>query len=219
MASWTDFFHLIKDRPYSASLKRFLDEEYANKRVFPPRQDMFKAFELTPADEVKAVIVGQDPYSHPGQAMGLSFSVPKGVAVPPSLENVYRDLEEELGMKMDHQNGDLSNWARHGVLLLNVYLSVIAYTPLSHKRDEYEQFAKDVFDFLDKLDQPIVFFLWGSFAGRFAKYVNNPNHLVIRTGHPSPLSANRGLFFGSNQFVKANQFLASKGVAPIDWRQ
>ena len=216
-ASWNEFFEQIKGKDYAKSLHAFLEEEYEKHTCYPPREMMFRAFELTPASRVKAVIVGQDPYSNPHQAMGLCFSVPKGVEIPPSLVNVYTDLQDELGIKMDFNSGDLTHWAEQGVLLLNVYLSVIAHTPLSHKRKEYDAFAQDVFAFLDKLPQPIVFFLWGSFAGRFAKLVTNHNHLVLRTGHPSPLSANRGLYFGSNQFNKAEAFWRERGVEPVQW--
>lgn len=215
--SWNDFFNRVKEKDYARTLHAFLKEEYSQRICYPPREMMFRAFELTPANKIKAVIVGQDPYSNPHQAMGLCFSVPEGVPLPPSLVNVYTDLQDELGIKMDFNSGDLTNWAKQGVLLLNVYLSVVAHTPLSHKRKEYEEFAEDVFSYLDSLPQPIVFFLWGSFAGRFAKLLHNPNHLVLRTGHPSPLSANRGLYFGSEQFKKAEAFWKENKVEPIRW--
>lgn len=217
IADWNDFFEQVKGREYSTTLKNFLDDEYAHKTVYPPRGLLYNAFRLTSPDEVKAVIIGQDPYHEPGQAMGLCFSVPKGIALPPSLINVYREIETDLGVKLDYSNGDLTEWGKQGVLLLNAYLSVERGKPLSHKREEYDLFFADLLTYLEKLPQPIVYLLWGGFAKRHYKYVYAPNHFVIAANHPSPLSANRGGWFGERVFSRCNEILVKNGVEPIDW--
>lgn len=218
MNPWGDFFKETGQKEYAIKLHKTLDEAYAHNVVYPPRKDMFKAFELTPPSQVKVVILGQDPYHEPGQAMGLSFSVPKGTILPPSLRNIYREIENDIGVKMDYENGDLTPWAKQGVLLLNAFLSVDAHLPLSHRDIGYEEFMADVFSYLDTLPQPIVFLFWGSFAKRFEKYVHAPNHLVLMANHPSPLSANRGGWFGCAHFSKCNDYLIKNGIKPIDWR-
>ncbi len=195
----------------------FLDEEYKTKTIFPPRENMFKAFELCELDNLKVVIIGQDPYHEVNQAMGLSFSVPSTTEIPPSLINIYKEIYLEFGYKMK-RNGDLTYLAKQGVLLYNVYLSVVASHALSHKRVEYEKLAIDLMKFLNNLDQPIVFMLWGNFAKQFAKYITNPNKLVLQSSHPSPLSANRGGWFNTNQFKRCNEYLLEHGVKPIDWK-
>ena len=150
--------------------------------------------------------------------MGLSFSVPKGTPLPPSLHNIYKEIESDVGCKMDFSNGDLTNWASQGVLLLNAYLSVRAHQPLSHRREEYDSFIADCLNYLDKLDQPIVFLLWGGFAKGYAKYVTHPKHFVLTSVHPSPLSANRGGWFGCKHFSKTNEILSRFGVPKILWQ-
>lgn len=195
----------------------FLDEEYKTKTIFPPRENMFKAFELCELDNLKVVIIGQDPYHEVNQAMGLSFSVPSTTEIPPSLINIYKEIYLEFGYKMK-RNGDLTYLAKQGILLYNVYLSVVASHALSHKRVEYEKLAVDLMKFLNNLDQPIVFMLWGNFAKQFAKYITNPNKLVLQSAHPSPLSANRGGWFNTNQFKRCNEYLLEHGVKPIDWK-
>lgn len=217
LKDWNDFFKQIKEKEYSHTLNEFLDEEYKNFTVYPPRRLMFNAFDKTNPATIKAVIIGQDPYHNPGQAMGMSFSVPKGIEPPPSLINIYKEIENDLGIKMDMSNGDLTKWANQGVLLLNAYLSVRENEPLSHCRKEYDYFIADTMRYIDTLDQPIVFFLWGGFAKKFEGFIKNNNRLIIKSVHPSPLSANRGGWFNTKQFSRCNEFLFSKGVAPIDW--
>lgn len=217
IASWKDFFNHVKAEPYSKSLHEFLDYEYSHGTVYPPRDLVFQAFKLTDPKDLKVVIIGQDPYHEPNQAMGLSFSVPKGVALPPSLLNIYKEIENDIGCKMDFTSGDLTCWAKQGVLLLNAYLSVRASSPLSHRREEYENFISDCMDYLDSLSQPIVFLLWGGFAKRYIAKIHNPNHLVLTSVHPSPLSANRGGWFGNHHFSRCNAYLSKRGIAPIKW--
>ena len=217
MSNWDSFFNEVKQKDYYQSLMSFLDEEYKTKTIFPPRENMFKAFELCELDNLKVVIVGQDPYHEVNQAMGLSFSVPSTTEIPPSLINIYKEIYLEFSYKMK-RNGDLTYLAKQGVLLYNVYLSVVASHALSHKRVEYEKLAVDLMKFLNNLDQPIVFMLWGNFAKQFAKYITNPNKLVLQSSHPSPLSANRGGWFYTNQFKRCNEYLLEHGVKPIDWK-
>jgi uracil-DNA glycosylase len=179
---------------------------------------VYQAFKLTKPKDLKVVIIGQDPYHNPGQAMGMSFSVPRGIEPPPSLINIYKEIEDDLGVKMDFGNGDLTPWAMQGVLLLNAYLTVRAGLPLSHKRVEYDQFINDVMVYLDTLDQPIVFMLWGGFAKKFEPLIKNPKHLILKAVHPSPLSANHGGWFGRHLFSQCNRYLTDQGVKTIDWR-
>jgi uracil-DNA glycosylase len=218
IANWKPLFDQVKSEPYSATLHSFLDHDYASKTIYPPRDLVYNAFKLTDPKDLKVVIIGQDPYHEPGQAMGLSFSVPKGTPLPPSLQNIYKELEGDLGIKMDFQNGDLTPWAKQGVLLLNAYLTVRAHSPLSHKREEYDLFIADVMRYLDTLDQPIVFMLWGGFAKKFIPFVKNPKHRVLKAVHPSPLSANRGGWFGEHLFSRCNAILTGQGLKAIDWR-
>ena len=217
MKSWQELFNQIRDKDYCKSLNSFLDEEYKTHVIYPSRENMFNAFKYTPADEIKVVIIGQDPYHEPNQAMGLAFSVPEGEKLPPSLVNIYKELNNDLGLKMKN-SGDLRYLAKQGVLLLNAYLTVRAHEPLSHKCSEYDQFLVDTLKFVDSLEQPIVFMLWGGFAKKYEKYVKNPNHLILKANHPSPLSANRGGWFNEHQFSRCNQYLTSRGVNPIDWQ-
>lgn len=212
-------FKKVREKPYSDLLSSFLDREYGNYVIYPPRELMFNAFKLTSPREVKCVIIGQDPYHNEGEAMGLSFSVPFGIQVPPSLANIFKEIGNDIGAVEEPRNGDLTLWARQGVLLLNAYLSVRAGMPLSHKIPEYDAFMRDVLGYLDTLDQPIVFLLWGGFARKYKDFVTNPNHLVLEAAHPSPLAANRGGWFGNRHFSEANDFLVAKGVAPIDWQR
>ena len=217
MKSWNKFFEIVKSKEYSKTLKEFLDYEYSHYEIYPPRKDMFKAFELTPSENVKVVIIGQDPYHEPNQAMGLSFSVPSTTVVPPSLVNIFKELKNDLNLDMKN-NGDLTYLAKQGVFLINAYLTVRAHQALSHKRIEYDEFMKDLIIYLNSLDQPIVFMLWGNFAKQYEKYLTNPNHLILKSVHPSPLGANHGGWFNLHQFSRCNEFLSSKGVSPIDWQ-
>ena len=203
-------------KEYYRKLYFFIGEEYKNHTVYPPQDEVFTALGLTPPDRVKVVILGQDPYHEPGQAHGLSFSVKKGIKIPPSLVNIYKELHTDLGIEIpDH--GNLSCWSRQGVLLLNTVLTVRAHQAMSHRGKGWEQFTDAIIDVINEIDRPIVFILWGRPAGEKAARLDNPNHLVLTSPHPSPLSASRG-FFGSRPFSKANAFLEKNGVAPIDWR-
>ncbi len=215
--SWEPFFKSIEEKDYYRSLMTFLDDEYSHKTIYPPRELLFNAFELTSVKNIKVVILGQDPYHNPNQAMGLSFSVPNGEALPPSLQNIFKEIENDLKIKMT-KNGDLSYLAKQGVFLVNAYLTVEAHKPLSHKRNEYDLLMKDLFEYLNNLNQPIVFMLWGGFAKKYRRYLNNPNHLILESNHPSPLSANRGGWFNLHQFSTCNAYLDKHNVSPIDWR-
>lgn len=215
---WNLFFESIKNEPFAKSLKAFLDEEYENKVVYPPRDLLFNAFRLTNPLTLKAVIIGQDPYHNPGEAMGLSFSVPRGLDIPPSLRNIYKEIQNDLGIKMNMENGDLTPWAEQGVLLLNAYLSVIGGKPLSHKSPLYEEFDRRLLEYVDTLPKPIVFLLWGNFAKKFEKYIKNPNRLILKASHPSPLALSHGGFFNQHHFSRANDYLYEHNIKPISWQ-
>ena len=217
ITSWNEFFKEIENKDYSIKLRKFLDYEYSNYICYPPRELLFNAFRLTSLNNVKVVIIGQDPYHEPGQAMGLSFSVPKGVKVPPSLINIYKEISAEYKCAIDFNNGDLTYLAKQGVLLLNSILSVRASSPLSHNIPEYSLFFKDILKVLDNQNHPIVFLLWGSPARKLKKFIHNPNHLILECVHPSPLSANRGGWFGNNHFKKVNEFLSKNNLEEINW--
>ncbi len=211
-----EVFNQIKNKEYSLKLKSFLDDEYSHYTVYPPRNLMFNAFNLLSPSELKVVIIGQDPYHEPNQAMGLSFSVPDGVMLPPSLINIYKEIEQEFNIKMKN-NGDLTYLAKQGCLLLNSVLSVRAHQPLSHNIKEYKLFIADILDYIDTLEQPIVFMLWGNNAKQYLKYIHNKNRLILTSVHPSPLSANRGGWFGNNHFKKANEYLSKNNIKEINW--
>ena len=215
--TWEEVFKTIKSKEYAASLSKFLDEEYNNHICYPPRKLIFNAFQLTPLDKVKVVIIGQDPYHEPGQAMGLSFSVPSTVKVPPSLINIYKEIADEFDTSVDMSSGDLTYLAKQGVLLLNSILSVREHMPMSHNIEEYELFFHDVLDVLDKQYRPIVFMLWGNSARKLKKLLHNPSHLILESAHPSPLAANHGGWFKNNHFRLANDYLKKNKVKPIDW--
>ncbi len=215
--TWNEFFKIIQEKDYSVSLHKFLDKQYRDFTCYPPRELLFNAFRLTPLADVKVVIIGQDPYHEPGQAMGLSFSVPKGIVVPPSLINIYKEISQEYQASVDMRNGDLTYLAKQGVLLLNSILSVRAHEPMSHNIEEYDLFFNDVLEVLDRQTHPMVFMLWGSSARKFKKYLHNPSHLILESVHPSPLAANRGGWFGNGHFAKANEYLRKNGVKEIKW--
>lgn len=215
--TWNEFFKSIQSKEYSISLHKFLDREYSSNVCYPPRELLFNAFKLTPLDQVKVVIIGQDPYHEPGQAMGLSFSVPKGIQVPPSLINIYKEISKEYNAPVEMSSGDLTYLAKQGVLLLNAILSVRAHQALSHNVKEYELFFNDVLEVLDKQKQPIVFLLWGSYARKLKKCLHNPSHLILESNHPSPLSANRGGWFNNRHFLLTNEYLRKNGVKEINW--
>ena len=203
-------------KPYYAELFKFVKNEYATRQIFPPADDIFNAFHLTPLHEVKVVILGQDPYHNDGQAHGLCFSVKPDVAIPPSLVNIYQELHDDLGCYIPN-NGYLTKWAKQGVLMLNTVLTVRAHQANSHRGMGWEQFTDAAIRILNEQDRPIVFILWGSPAQKKAQMLNNPKHLILKAPHPSPLSAYRG-FFGSRPFSQTNEFLVKNGLEPIDWQ-
>ena len=203
-------------KPYYRDLYQKVLQEYRTVKVFPPADDIFNAFHLTPLSEVKVVILGQDPYHNDGQAHGLCFSVQPGTDIPPSLVNIYQELQNDLGCYIPN-NGYLVKWAKQGVLLLNTVLTVRAHQANSHRGIGWEQFTDAVIRVLNEQDRPIVFLLWGSPARAKKAMLNNPKHLVLEAPHPSPLSAYRG-FFGCRHFSMTNQFLEAHGITPIDWQ-
>ncbi len=203
-------------KPYYKELYAKVKEEYSKNLVFPPSNEIFSAFELTPLKDVKVVIIGQDPYHNVGQAHGLCFSVKPDVAIPPSLVNIYKELESDMGCYVPN-NGYLVKWAKQGVLLLNTVLTVKAHQANSHRGIGWEEFTNAAISILNKQDRPIVFILWGAPAQTKKKMLNNPKHLILEAPHPSPLSAYRG-FFGSKPFSKTNAFLEQNGLDSIDWQ-
>ncbi len=203
------------DSPYYKNLREFLKKEYAARRIYPNMYDIFNALKSTPYHKVKAVILGQDPYHGEGQAHGLCFSVQPGVTPPPSLVNIFKELSSDIGMKIP-SSGYLQKWAEEGVLLLNTTLTVRAGAPQSHKGYGWETFTDAVIRSLNDADRPIVFLLWGGNARSKKALITNPNHLVLETVHPSPLSAYNG-FFGCRHFSKCNAYLESHGISPIRW--
>lgn len=203
-------------KPYYVKLYQKVLEEYRSTRVFPESDDIFNAFNLTPLSQVKVVILGQDPYHGEGQAHGLCFSVKPGIEVPPSLVNIYKELQDDLGCTIPN-NGFLEKWAKQGVLLLNTVLTVRAHQAFSHRGIGWEEFTDAAIRVLNEQDRPIVFLLWGKPAQMKKSMLNNPNHLILEAPHPSPLSAYRG-FFGCKHFSQANAFLTAHGETPIDWQ-
>ena len=203
------------EKPYFAALADFVRGEYGQGECYPPGRLIFNAFDQTPFDAVRVVILGQDPYHEPGQAMGLSFSVPDGVVLPPSLRNIYSELQTETG-RTQPLSGDLTRWARQGVLLLNATLTVRRGQAASHQRHGWETFTDAAIMRLSQERDNIVFMLWGSYAGAKAALIDARRHLVLRSAHPSPLSAHRG-FFGNGHFRLCNDYLASHGLQPIEW--
>ena len=203
------------DKEYYQKLRQFLISEYKSRRIYPNMYDIFNALKYTSYSDVKAVILGQDPYHQPGQAHGLCFSVKKGDPLPPSLVNIYKEITDDLGVAMP-QHGDLTGWARQGVLLLNTVLTVRAGQPNSHKDKGWEIFTDRVISELDRKETPVVFLLWGANAEKKARVITNPIHKKLITVHPSPLSAYRG-FFGCRHFSKANIILSESGQEPIKW--
>ena len=212
---WDEVLKGEFDKPYYRELRAFLKQEYASRRIFPDMYHIFEALKLTPYHEIKAVILGQDPYHEVGQAHGLCFSVQRGIKLPPSLVNIYKELESDLGIPMA-KDGDLSCWARQGVLLLNAALTVREGCANSHRGRGWEQFTDRVIELVNQKTEPVVFVLWGSNARQKKAMITNPIHGILESVHPSPLSAHGG-FFGSRPFSRANDFLRKNGRAPIDW--
>lgn len=203
-------------KDYYRKLYKTVKGEYETHTIYPPSDEIFTAFELTPLSEVKVLILGQDPYHEPGQAHGLSFSVKPGIDIPPSLLNIYKELNDDLGLYIPN-NGFLTKWASQGVLMLNTVLTVRAHQANSHKGIGWEEFTDAAIKALNKEDRPIVYMLWGAPAGRKKEMLNNSKHLVLTSPHPSPLSAYRG-FFGCKHFSKCNEFLKQNGLNEIDWQ-
>lgn len=213
---WGELFLEEFNKPYFKNLKNFLLQEYATRTVYPPKSLILNAFDQTPYDKVKVVILGQDPYYNPGQAMGMSFSVNKGVAVPKSLQNMFKEIADDIGRQSAIEGGDLTPWARQGVLLLNTVLTVVAGQPNSHKGMGWETFTDAVINKLNSRNTPTVFLLWGRNALDKRALITNPTHLVLTAAHPSPLSAFNG-FFGCRHFSKTNEFLRKNGLEEIVW--
>lgn len=213
--SWREKLQSEFDAPYFAQLTDFVRHEYATTRVYPPGSQMFAAFDACPFDKVKVVILGQDPYHEPGQAHGLCFSVNDGVPFPPSLQNIFKEIHDDIGTPVP-MSGDLSRWAHQGVLLLNATLTVRAHQAGSHQNKGWEQFTDAVIHRLAQDREHLVFILWGAYAQRKGEFVDRSRHLVLQSPHPSPLSAHRG-FFGNRHFSRANEYLVAHGIEPILW--
>lgn len=210
---------LLKDefkKEYYLRLRQTLIHEYKTQRIFPGMYDIFNALKFTSYNDVKCVIIGQDPYHGEGQAHGLSFSVRKGIAPPPSLVNIFKEIRDDVGIDNTGKHGELTKWAKNGVLLLNSVLTVRANRARSHHGIGWENFTSDVIQLLNLREKPMVFMLWGADAKAKAQLITNPKHLVLKSAHPSPLSAYNG-FFGCCHFSQANEFLRANGMEPIDW--
>ncbi|MAS19177.1 MAG: uracil-DNA glycosylase [Leeuwenhoekiella sp.] len=214
--SWKALLAEEFDKPYFKDLVDFVKTEYTQHTCYPKGKDIFKAFDLCSFDDLKVVIIGQDPYHGPGQAHGLCFSVPNGVAPPPSLINIYKELETDLNISTP-ANGNLERWAEQGVLLLNATLTVRAHQAGSHQGKGWEQFTDRVIELISEQKENVVFLLWGGFAKKKAAKVNKQKHHILTSGHPSPLSANRGYWFGNQHFSKTNALLQQQDLVPIQW--
>ena len=213
---WKSKLQTEFDKEYFVKMADFIREEYRTGTVYPPGSHIFQAFDLCPFDKVKAVIIGQDPYHGPGQAHGLCFSVKDGIEFPPSLINIFREIESDLGIPMP-ESGDLTRWATQGVLLLNATLTVRARQAGSHQAKGWEEFTDHAIRVLSHEKKNLVFFLWGAYAQRKGESIDRSDHLVLESVHPSPLSASRG-FFGNRHFSRCNEYLLKHGIDPVDWR-
>lgn len=213
---WDSIMQGEFEKPYYLELRQKLINEYKTQQIFPNMYDIFNAMKLTSYDDVKCVIIGQDPYHGTGQAHGLSFSVRKGIAPPPSLVNIFKEIKSDVGTDNLGKHGELTKWAENGVLLLNSVLTVRANQARSHHGLGWEEFTTDVIKILNEREKPMVFMLWGGDAKAKQKFITNPNHLVLKAAHPSPLSAYNG-FFGCKHFSQANEFLKAHGMGEIDW--
>ena len=212
---WKDILSEEFAKPYYRELYKFVKHEYETRTIYPPADDLFNALHLTPLSGVKVVIIGQDPYHEPNQAQGMCFSVPEGTAIPPSLVNIYKELHDDTGFEIPN-HGNLTPWAKQGVLLLNTVLTVRAHQANSHKGKGWEQFTDAIIRAVEKKDAPVVYMLWGRPAQEKASMIRNEKHLVLKAPHPSPLSAHRG-FFGCRHFSQANEYLEKCGVGAINW--
>ena len=217
MTTWNEILAEEMQKDYYQELQAFVQKRRAEVRVFPEEKNVFNALELTPFESVKVVILGQDPYHGFGQAHGLSFSVQKGVPLPPSLKNIYKELQEDIGGEFPTE-GDLSHWAKQGVLLLNTVLTVEEGNANSHKGKGWERLTNRLIESLNELKHPVIFILWGKPAQDKEKLIINPNHVILKAPHPSPLSAYRG-FFGSKPFSRVNDILIQQGQTPIRWTE
>lgn len=217
MTTWNEILADEMQKDYYQQLQAFVQKRRAEVRVFPEEKNVFNALELTPFESVKVVILGQDPYHRFGQAHGLSFSVQKGTPLPPSLKNIYKELQEDIGGELPTE-GDLSHWAKQGVLLLNTVLTVEEGNANSHKGKGWERLTNRLIESLNELNHPVIFLLWGKPAQDKEKLITNPNHVLLKAPHPSPLSAYRG-FFGSKPFSKVNDILIQQGQTPICWKE
>ena len=213
--SWKELLQDEFAKPYFQTLSEFVHDEYKANTIYPPAKFIFNALDSLPVDQVKVVILGQDPYHGPGQAHGLSFSVPDGIALPPSLQNIYKEIQSDLG-KASPRSGNLDRWVKQGVLLLNATLTVRAHQAGSHQNRGWEQFTDAIIHRLAEQKDHLVFILWGAYAQRKGAFIDTEKHLVIKSAHPSPLSAFNG-FFGSRPFSQTNTYLESHGEKPIDW--
>lgn len=213
--SWRNILKDEFEKPYFKLLTQFIREEYSSQQIYPPAKLIFNAFDQCPFDQVKVVIIGQDPYHNPGQANGLCFSVNDGVQIPPSLFNIYKEIKDDLGKNIP-KSGNLERWSKQGVLLLNATLTVRAHQAGSHQGKGWEQFTDTVIDKLSNKRENLVFILWGSFAQRKGENIDANRHLILKSPHPSPLSAHRG-FFGNQHFSRSNDYLIRHGREPIDW--
>lgn len=213
---WQELLKYEFEKDYYKELKLKLDEEYKTKEIFPVEEELFSAFNLTQYKDVKVLILGQDPYHNNDQAHGLAFSVKEGIKIPPSLRNIYKELNADLGIEIPN-TGYLINWAKEGIMLLNTTLTVRAHTPMSHSKIGWEIFTDRVIELIDEKDEPVVFILWGNHAKSKKKLIKNEKHLIIESVHPSPLSASRG-FFGTKPFSKTNEFLRENGLQAPSWR-
>ena len=213
--SWKQRLQAEFDQSYFEQLTRFVHQEYATHTVYPPGKQIFAAFDSCPFEQVKVVILGQDPYHEPRQAHGLCFSVNDGIPFPPSLQNIFKEIESDLGIPVP-ASGNLTRWAQQGVLLLNATLTVRAHQAASHQGKGWETFTDAVIHKLAEEREHLVFILWGSYAQRKGEFIDSRRHLVLKSPHPSPLSAHRG-FFGNHHFSQANRYLASHGITPIQW--
>ena len=214
--SWAERLGNEFAQPYFSQLTDFVRHVYATTTCYPPGRLIFNAFNLCPFDSVKVVIIGQDPYHEAGQAMGLSFSVPDGLAMPPSLQNIFKEIQGDLGIGVP-QSGNLTRWAEQGVLLLNATLTVRAHQAGSHQRHGWERFTDAAISRLSEGRDHLVFILWGGYARSKASLIDRSRHLVLESVHPSPLSANRGGWFGNHHFSRCNEYLAGHGMGPINW--
>lgn len=217
MNSWKEFITLESSKDYYQKLKQIVDTDYEKETIYPPKEYIFNAFKYCPLDKVKVVILGQDPYHGEGQAHGLSFSVSKGIGLPPSLRNIYGELQTDVNFS-NPGHGDLSEWAKQGVLLLNDVLTVKAGQAGSHQKLGWEQFTENVISFLSNEKSSLVFMLWGNHAQKKCKNIDRSKHLVLTSGHPSPMSANQGKWFGNKHFSQANDYLVQHGKMPINWQ-